>query len=160
MKITRTMEIGVGLFVSLGLAALLMLALKVANVNTLGAPEGYRLLARFDNVGGLQVRSPIKMGGVLVGRVTGIDYDTKSFQAVVEMKIDPHFVEIPRDTAASIYTAGLLGEQYVNLDPGGEEVYLRDGDTLEMTQSAVILERTLQEFLYSKTVQGENKAHE
>lgn len=160
MKITRTMEIGVGLFVSLGLAALLMLALKVANVDTLGGPEGYRVNARFDNVGGLQVRSPIKMGGVLVGRVTGIDYDTKSFQAVVAMKIDARFVELPRDTAASIYTAGLLGEQYVNLDPGGEEVYLRDGDTLEMTQSAVILERTLQEFLYSKTVQGDTKPHD
>jgi len=160
MKITRTMEVGVGLFVSLGLAALLMLALKVANVSTLGAPEGYRVLARFDNVGGLQMRSPVKMGGVLVGRVTSIDYDEKVFQAVVEFRIEPRFARIPRDTAASVYTAGLLGEQYVNLDPGGEEVYLRDGDTLELTQSAVILERTLQELLYSKTVQGETKSHE
>ncbi|MGD9601721.1 MAG: outer membrane lipid asymmetry maintenance protein MlaD [Gammaproteobacteria bacterium] len=160
MKITRTMEIGVGAFVALGLASLLMLALKVANVNTLGAADGYRLTARFDNVGGLQVRSPVRMGGVLIGRVTDIDYDTRTFQAVVGMRIDPRFTGIPRDTAASIYTAGLLGEQYVNLDPGGEEEVLKEGDALEMTQSAVILERTLQEFLYSKTTQGDKKSDE
>ncbi len=157
MKITRTMEIGVGLFVSLGLAALLMLALKVANVNSLGAPEGYRVTASFDNVGGLQVRSPVKMAGVLIGRVTGIDYDVARFRAVVEMRIDPRFQRIPRDTAASIYTAGLLGEQYVNLDPGGEESFLSDGSELELTQPAIILERTLQEFLFSKTVKSEAK---
>lgn len=157
MKITRSMEIGVGLFVSLGLAALLMLALKVANVSTLGTTKGYLVSARFDNVGGLQVRSPVKMGGVLIGRVTHIDYDVEHFRAVVEMRFDPRFARIPRDTAASIYTAGLLGEQYVNLDPGGEEIFLGDGGEIEMTQSAVILERTLQELLYSKTTQGESK---
>lgn len=158
MKITRTIEIGVGGFVALGIAALLMLALRVANVESLGASDGYRLFARFDNVGGLQVRSPVKIGGVLVGRVTGIDYDPALFQAVVEMRISPRFMQIPRDTAASIYTAGLLGEQYVNLDPGGDEETLRDGDTLEMTQSAIVLETMLQEFLYSKTVKGEEKS--
>ncbi len=157
MKITHTMEIGVGLFVSLGLAALLMLALKVANVNSLGAPAGYRVTASFDNIGGLQVRSPIKMGGVLVGRVTGIDYDAEHFRAVVEMRIDPRFQHIPSDTAASIYTAGLLGEQYINLDPGGAEDFLSEGSELELTQSAVILERTLQEFLFSKTAKSEPK---
>lgn len=155
MRITRTVEIGVGLFVSLGLAALLVLALKVANLNTLGAAEGYRVTAHFDNVGGLQVRSPVRMGGVLVGRVTGVDYDADRFRAVVEMRIDSRFARIPRDTAASIYTAGLLGEQYVNLDPGGEEEFLVENSEIEMTQSAVILERTLQEFLYSKTVKSD-----
>lgn len=155
MHITRTVEIGVGLFVSLGLAALLMLAVKVANLNTLGSTEGYRVTARFDNIGGLQVRSPVRMGGVLIGRVTGIDYDTERFRAVVEMRIDPRFARIPRDTAASIYTAGLLGEQYVNLDPGGEDAFLAEDSEIEMTQSAVILERTLQEFLYSKTVRSD-----
>ncbi|MBM4227474.1 MAG: outer membrane lipid asymmetry maintenance protein MlaD [Gammaproteobacteria bacterium] len=156
MKITRTMEIGVGFFVSLGLAALLMLALKVANLTSFGNADGYLVLARFDNIGGLQERSAVKMGGVLVGRVTRIDYDSEAFRAVVEMRIDPRFREIPVDTAASIYTAGLLGEQYVNLDAGGDEEVLADGGELEITQSAVIMERMLQEFLYSKTVKDEN----
>jgi len=155
MKITRSMEIGVGLFVCLGLAALLMLALKVANLATFGSATGYRVLARFDNIGGLQERSAVKMAGVLVGRVTRIDYDKDSFRALVEMRINPRFDQIPADTAASIYTAGLLGEQYVNLDPGGDEEVLRDGSELTITQSAVIMERMLQEFLYSKTVKPE-----
>lgn len=155
MKITRTMEIGVGFFVSLGLAALLMLALKVANLTSFGASDGYLIRAHFDNVGGLQERSAVKMGGVLVGRVTGIDFDSQSFRAVVEMRIDPRFAGIPADTSASIYTAGLLGEQYVSLDPGGADEVLGEGSELEITQSAVIMERMLQQFLYSKTAKPE-----
>lgn len=156
MKITRSMEIGVGLFVSLGLAALLMLALKVANLANFGSSDGYKVTAHFDNIGGLQVRSAVKMAGVLVGRVTRIDYDSESFRALVEMRIDPRFDQIPTDTAASIYTAGLLGEQYINLDPGGDDATLKDGSELGLTQSAVIMERMLQEFLYSKTVKAES----
>jgi phospholipid/cholesterol/gamma-HCH transport system substrate-binding protein len=155
MTNTRIIEIGVGAFVAVGLLALLMLALKVANLNAMGNAEGYRVLASFDNIGGLQERSPVKMSGVVVGRVTKIDYDAERFRARVEMKIDARYNRIPRDTAVSIYTAGLLGEQYVSLEPGGEEEYVTDGGALEMTQSAVILERTLQEFLYSKTMQSE-----
>jgi phospholipid/cholesterol/gamma-HCH transport system substrate-binding protein len=155
MNNTRLIEIGVGAFVSLGLAALLMLALKVANLNTMGNAQGYRVTASFDNIGGLQERSPVKMSGVVVGRVTKIEYDAERFRARIEMKIDARYDRIPRDTAASIYTAGLLGEQYVSLEPGGEEVFVTDGGELEMTQSAVILERTLQEFLYSKTMKSD-----
>ncbi len=152
---TRLIEIGVGAFVALGLAALLMLALKVANLNAMGNAEGYRVTASFDNIGGLQERSPVKMSGVVVGRVTKIEYDATRFRARIEMKIDARYDHIPRDTSASIYTAGLLGEQYVSLEPGGEEDYVADGGELEMTQSAVILERTLQEFLYSKTMKSD-----
>ena len=157
MKITRTMEVGVGLFVSLGLAALLMLALKVANISAMAVTEGYLVTAHFDNIGKLGIRSPVKMSGVVVGRVTRVDYDVDCGQAVVEMRIEKRFSHIPRDTSASIYTAGLLGEQYLSLDPGGEETFLKQGDDLPLTQSAVILERTIQQFLYSKTVQGNGK---
>ena len=110
--------------------------------------------AWFDNVAGLQVRAPVKMGGVTVGRVTRIDYDAQRFQAVVTLSIDPRYDHIPTDTAANIYTAGLLGEQYIGLEPGGEETSLKAGDEVQMTQSALVLEKALQEFLYNKTVKS------
>ena len=154
MKITRTVEIGVGLFVSLGLAALLMLSLKVANLNSISSTNGYKVTAYFDNIGGLQVRAAVKMGGVLIGRVAGIDYDSKRFQAVVEMRLDKAFSRIPADTAANVFTAGLLGEQYIGLEPGGDGTFLADGSEIKLTQSALIMERALQEFLYSKTAKG------
>ncbi len=154
MQNTRKMEITVGVFVALGLAALLMLAMKVANLSQFTSHDGYRLRAFFDNVGGLQVRAPVKMGGVTVGRVVGIGYDSKRFQAEVTMSIDPRYDHIPTDTAANIYTAGLLGEQYIGLEPGGEDTSLKAGDELHMTQSALVLEKALQEFLYNKTVKS------
>ena len=154
MKITRTVEIGVGLFVSLGLAALVMLSFKVANLNTIDTTHGYKLTAYFENIGGLQVRAAVKMGGVLIGRVTKIGYDPKRYQAVVEMRVDEAYKQIPVDSSASIFTAGLLGEQYVGLDPGGETAVLADGAEIKLTQSALVLERALQEFLYSKTAKG------
>jgi phospholipid/cholesterol/gamma-HCH transport system substrate-binding protein len=155
MKITRTMEIGVGLFVSAGIAALTMLAMKVANLNSVDIAQAYSVRAYFDNVGGLQVRAPVKMGGVLVGRVARIGYDAARFQAEVELRIDPAFDHIPTDTAANVYTAGLLGEQYISLEPGGAETFLQAGAEIEVTQSALILERTLQEFIYAKTAKSE-----
>lgn len=154
MQNTRTIEITVGVFVALGLAALLMLAMKVANLSQFTSHDGYRLRAFFDNVGGLQVRAPVKMGGVTVGRVVGIGYDSTRFQAEVTMSIDPRYDHIPTDTAANIYTAGLLGEQYIGLEPGGEDTSLKAGDELQMTQSALVLEKALQEFLYNKTVKS------
>lgn len=154
MKNTRTIEITVGIFVALGMAALLMLAMKVANLSQFTEHDGYEIRAYFDNVGGLQTRSAVKMGGVTIGRVTAIGFDQARFQAVVTMSIDRAYDHIPADTAANIYTAGLLGEQYVGLEAGGEEAELKAGDELTMTQSAMVLEKALQEFLYNKTVKS------
>jgi phospholipid/cholesterol/gamma-HCH transport system substrate-binding protein len=160
MKNTRPLEITVGLFVSLGIAALVMLSLQVANVNTLGNADGYEVTAHFDNIGGLQVRAPVKMGGVVVGRVMSVGYDPQRFQAIVTMRIAREYDKIPTDTAANIYTAGLLGEQYVSLEPGGEETYLTGGSEITLTQSAVILERIVQEFIYSKTLKNPDKTQD
>ena len=151
MKISRNIEIAVGIFVCLGFGALLMLSLKVANLHTFDNTKGYILLAYFDNVGGLQVRAPVKMSGVLIGRVAKIAYATKRSQAVVTLRIEPTYRQIPTDTSASVYTSGVLGEQYVALEPGGDTTYLSDGGEITITQSAIILERALQEFLYNKT---------
>jgi len=155
MQNNRMIEISVGVFVALGLAALLMLSIKVANLSQFTHRGGYELRAYFDNIGGLQVRSPVKMGGVTIGRVAAIGFDTRRFQAVVTMNIEPSFTEIPADTAANIYTAGLLGEQYVGLEAGGDEAYLQPGEEVTITQSAMVLEKALQEFLYNKTTKSE-----
>ena len=154
MKDPRLIEISVGAFVALGLAALLMLAMKVANLAEFSAPQGYEVRAYFDNIGGLQVRSPVKMGGVVVGRVTAISYDSERYQAKVTLRIERGYDHIPNDTAANIYTAGLLGEQYVGLEAGGEENYLRENREITITQSAVVLEKAMQEFLYNKTAKS------
>lgn len=150
MDNTRLVEISVGVFVALGLASLLMLALKVANLAELSAPPGYEVRAYFDNIGGLKVRSPVKMSGVVVGRVAGIRFDPERYKAVVTLRIDQAYDRIPVDTAANIYTAGLLGEQYVGLEPGGDETSLTAGSEITLTQSAVVMEKAIQEFLYSK----------
>jgi len=146
----RVIEIVVGVFVALGIAALFMLAMKVSNLSSLGADEGYELQARFDNIGGLKVMSPVSVGGVRIGRVTGIDFDQQSYEAVVRMAIDPSFDRLPKDSSASIFTAGLLGEQYVSLEPGADEVFLRAGDELLLTQSSLVMEQIIGQFLFSK----------
>ena len=119
MRISRSVEIGVGLFVTLGFAALLMLAVEVSGLSSFGGGAGYNIAARFENIGGLKIRAPVTMGGVRVGRVTGVDYDEESYEAVVQLSIDDRFRKIPDDTSASVLTSGLLGEQYVGLEPGG-----------------------------------------
>ena len=146
----RNIEIIVGLFVALGLAALLMLAMKVSNLTDLSGDSGYSVKAYFDNIGGLKVRSPVTMAGVRVGRVSGIDFDQDRYQASVTITIRPQFSRIPADSSASIYTAGLLGEQYVALLPGGAEKFLADGSEIRLTQSAVVLEELIGQFLYSQ----------
>ena len=151
---TRTMEIGVGVFVVIGLAALLMLAMKVANLAELSDEGGYRVEARFDNVGGLKVRSAVTMAGVRIGRVTGIAFDEHDYRAVVTLSIRPEYDRIPADSSASILTAGLLGEQYVGLEPGAEETYLREGGAITLTQSAIVLENVVGQFLYNRAAQG------
>ena len=150
MDNTRLMEISVGVFVALGLASLLMLAMKVANLAELSAPPGYEVRAYFDNIGGLKVRSPVKMSGVVVGRVADIRFDASRYKAVVTLRIEQAYDRIPADTGANIYTAGLLGEQYVGLEPGGEDSSLKAGSEITLTQSAVVMEKAIQEFLYNK----------
>ncbi len=151
---SKTVEIGVGLFVALGLAALLMLAMKVSNLAELTAPEGYQVTARFENIGGLKVRAPVTMAGVRMGRVTHIGFDDNSYEAVVRFSVDPRYVRIPIDTSASIFTAGLLGEQYIGLDAGGDEAFLTEGGEITLTQSAIVLEQVIGQFLYNKAADG------
>lgn len=151
---SKSVEIGVGVFVALGLAALLMLAMKVSNLAELTAPDGYQLSARFDNIGGLKVRAPVTMGGVRIGRVTEIGFDDTTYQAVVHFSVDPRYARIPMDTSASIYTAGLLGEQYIGLEAGADETFLTEGGEIALTQSAIVLEQVIGQFLYNKAAEG------
>jgi len=148
---SRAVEIGVGMFVVLGLAALFMLAMRVSNISALTEAEGYSITARFTNVGGLKVRSPVTMAGVRLGRVSEISFDEETYEAIVTMTIADQFDTLPLDTSASIFTAGLLGEQYVGLEAGGELEFLSDGDELTLTQSAVVLEQLIGQFLYSQS---------
>ncbi|MBL8439000.1 MAG: outer membrane lipid asymmetry maintenance protein MlaD [Zoogloeaceae bacterium] len=146
------LDLWVGLFVAMGLAALLFLALKVGNLSSSSYGEGYVLTANFDNIGGLKVRAPVKSAGVVVGRVTGIEYDNQTFQARVVMSMDARF-KFPKDTFANILTSGLLGEQYIGLDPGGDVDNLASGDAIKKTQSAVVLEQLIGQFLFSKAAE-------
>ena len=149
MHPTKTVELLVGLFVVAGMAALFFLAMQASNLAEFGDSEGYRVIARFENSGGLKVRSPVTIAGVRVGRVRSVSIDRDTFQAVVEMVIDSS-IKLPMDTSASIYTEGLLGEQFVSLEPGAEDEYLKDGGEIELTQSALVLEEIIGQFLFSK----------
>jgi phospholipid/cholesterol/gamma-HCH transport system substrate-binding protein len=147
----------VGMFIAAGAAALFVLAMRVSNLSSFSTGDTYHLTARFENVGGLKVRSAVTVGGVNVGRVTGIDYDSERFQAVVSLEVENRYNRFPEDTAAAIYTAGLLGEQYVALEPGGSEEVLKDGSQIELTQSALVLEKLVSKFLFEKAAEGEKK---
>ena len=140
---TRTIEISVGILVALGLAALFMLAMQVSNLTEYRNGDGYTVNAYFGNIGGLKVRAPVTVSGVRVGRVSAIRYDPERYQARVEMTISAQHDYLPTDTQASIYTAGLLGEQYIALEPGGEEEVLVDGGEIYFTQSAIVLEQVI-----------------
>lgn len=154
MARSRTVEILVGAFMAAGFVALFFLAMEVSNLSTAANGNGYALTARFDNVGSLKTRAPVSIAGVRIGRVERIRFDQDSYQAVVTLRIDQEFDHIPTDTFANIYTAGLLGEQYIGLDPGGSPDYLVDGDQIEHTQSALVLERMIGQFLFSKAEEG------
>jgi len=148
-------EILVGAFMAAGFLALFFLAMKVSNLSADVGGEGYRIKARFENVGSLKIRAPVTISGVRVGRVEAIDFDTKRLDAVVTLRIDTRYNNtIPDDTIASIFTAGLLGEQYIGLSPGGSEINLVEGGSLEQTQSALILERMIGQFLFKKAEEG------
>ena len=151
------LDLWVGIFVAIGIGALFVLALKVGNASTtFNTGATYSVVAEFDNIGGLKVRAPVKSSGVVVGRVDDIQFDGKKFTARVVMKIDKRY-EFPKDTSASILTSGLLGEQYVGLEAGGDSAMLKDGDTVKLTQSAVVLEKLIGQFLYNKAAEGGSK---
>lgn len=150
MMQSKSTEIIVGMFVAAGLAALFMLAMKVSNLGEFTDEAGYQVTAEFENIGGLKVRAPVTMAGVRVGRVADISLDPMTYNAKVTVNMYSQFDTIPLDTSASIYTAGLLGEQYIGLVAGAEEEFLQDGDVIDLTQPALVLEQVIGQFLYSK----------
>ena len=152
------LDLWVGLFVCAGIGALLVLALKVGNMSGFSAADTYKVYAEFDNVGGLKPRAPVKSAGVVVGRVSEVSFDNESFRARVTLHVDKRY-KFPKDSSASILTSGLLGEQYIGMDGGGDEQMLKEGDRLLITQSAVVLEKIIGQFLYGKAAEtGTEKA--
>ncbi|HVL56091.1 MAG TPA: outer membrane lipid asymmetry maintenance protein MlaD [Burkholderiaceae bacterium] len=154
---TRTIDLMVGVFVLIGLAALLFLALQAGNLRSFNFGGTYTTSALFDNIGGLKVRAPVRSAGVVVGRVADIRFDDQRYQARVVMEIQQQY-QFPKDTSAKILTAGLLGEQYIGLEPGGDVAMLAHGDTIRMTQSAVVLENLIGQFLYGRAAEGAQPA--
>ena len=148
-----TIDLWVGIFVTIGLGAIVFLALKVGNLTTLNAAPSYRLEAHFDNIGGLKLRAPVKAAGVIVGRVESVKLDPKTYEAVVALRIENGY-QFTKDSIASILTSGLLGEVYIGLDAGGDSVMLADGATIAKTQSAVVLEKLIGQFLFDKASGG------
>ncbi|WP_338415670.1 outer membrane lipid asymmetry maintenance protein MlaD [uncultured Sphaerotilus sp.] len=148
-------DLWVGLFVVIGAAALLFLALKAGNLLSLSFEPVYRVSARFDNIGGLKARAAVKSAGVVVGRITRISFDDKSFQATVEMEMEQRFA-FPKDSSVKILTAGLLGEQYLGIEPGASDKTLLAGDVITQTQSAVVLETLISQFLFNKAADASN----
>ncbi len=147
MQQTRTMEMGTGLFVLLGIGALFFLTTQTTGNNDFDAADTFTVEARFDNIGSLKKRAPVSMSGVTIGRVTGVRFDSETLEAVVTFVVDSQYDQIPDDTDASILTAGLLGSQYVGLTPGGSIFYLEDGSEILFTQSAIVLENIIGKFL-------------
>lgn len=155
MENTRTRELGTGLFIALGFAALIFLATQTTDMDEYSrGNDGYRVTARFDDVAGLKVRSPVTMAGVNIGRVESIEFDSDRLDAVVTLRIKPQYGRIPDDSDASILTAGLLGSKYVGIGPGGSEDYLANGSEVQITQSAVVLEQLIGKFLFSQAEKG------
>jgi phospholipid/cholesterol/gamma-HCH transport system substrate-binding protein len=150
-----TIDLWVGVFVAIGFVALLFLAMKVGNLASFSTAQTYQIKAKFANIGGLKVRAPIKSAGVVVGRVADVRFDNESYEALVTMNVDTRY-QFPRDTVAKILTSGLLGEQYVGLEAGGDGVMLKNDDRLRLTQSAVVLENLISQFLFNKAQEGKD----
>ena len=148
-----TLDLWVGLFVVAGLGALTILALKVGNMGSFGGTETYQISASFTNIGGLKPRAAVKSSGVVVGRVAAITFDNDKFMAKVIMNIETRY-KFPKDSSASVLTAGLLGEQYSGIEGGGEDAMLANGDALKLTQSAVVLEKLISQFMFDKAAEG------
>jgi phospholipid/cholesterol/gamma-HCH transport system substrate-binding protein len=156
MMTRKELDLWVGIFAVVGIGAMLFLSLKVANLASFTAADTYQVNAKFENIGGLKVRAPVKSAGVVVGRVGEIRFDNESFEAVVAMNIDSRF-QFPKDSSAKILTSGLLGEQYIGITAGGDSANLKSGDVLKLTQSAVVLENLIGQFLYNKAAEGDGK---
>ncbi len=149
----KTIDVWVGLFVLLGLAALLFLAFQAGNMKSMSFGQTYSVSGRFDNIGGLKPQAPVKSAGVVVGRVGDIAFDDKSFQASVRLDLDTDY-KFPKDSSLKILTAGLLGEQYIGIEAGGDTNNLAEGDRIVRTQSATVLEDLINQFIYSKAADG------
>lgn len=152
-----TIDVWVGVFVAAGLAGMLFLALKVGNLASFSTAQTYEVQAKFANIGGLKIRAPIKSAGVVVGRVTDVRFDNETYEAIVTMSVEATY-QFPRDTSAKILTSGLLGEQYIGLEAGGDGVMLKGGDRLRLTQSAVVLENLISQFLFNKAAEDKDTA--
>lgn len=155
MRSTRTIDISTGLFVALGFAAILFMVTQITNREFSLASNSYRIKAAFENVGGLKPGAPVSIGGVSIGRVEDIQYDTSLFKAVVTLRIDGKYNAIPNDSDASILTAGLLGGQYIGLSPGGSDQPFKDGDSIEFVQDAVVLENLISKYLFNSAARTE-----
>ncbi|MES2151580.1 MAG: outer membrane lipid asymmetry maintenance protein MlaD [Pseudomonadota bacterium] len=153
----KTVDVWVGLFVLFGLAALLFLALKAGNMSTLSFSKTYAITGKFDNIGGLKPQAPVKSAGVVVGRVGDIKFDDKSYQALVTLELEAGY-KFPKDSSLKILTAGLLGEQYIGIEPGGDTTNLVGGDRINRTQSAAVLEDLINQFIYSKAAEGKESS--
>ena len=147
------LDLWVGLFVIAGIAALLFLTLKVGSMNAVSATDSYEVIARFENIGGLKSRAPVKSAGVVVGRVVDVRFDNEVYEAAVTLRVDKRYA-FPKDTSAAIMTSGLLGEQYIGLEAGGDSEKLKDKDRILITQDAVVLENLIGQFLYGKAQEG------
>jgi phospholipid/cholesterol/gamma-HCH transport system substrate-binding protein len=154
----KGIETLVGVFVLLGIVSLVFLSLKAANLASFGSRDSYTVMARFDNIGGLKVRAPVRSAGVVVGRVTAVGLDNKTFQGIVTMEVDRAY-QFPKDSSAKIQTAGLLGDQYIGLEPGGDDKSIAAGDTIKNTQSAVVLENLIGQFLFNKAADAGGAAN-
>ena len=152
----KSLDVWVGLFVLLGATAVMFLALKAGNMSSMSFGPSYALVARFDNIGGLKPRAPVKSAGVVVGRVDSIGFNDKTFQAQVTMRIESKY-QFPKDSSAKILTSGLLGEQYIGLEPGGDIQNFAEGDRVKSTQSAIVLENLISQFLFSKAAEASSE---
>ena len=151
-----TIDLWVGIFVTIGLGAIVFLALKVGNLTSIETKPTYRLEASFDNIGGLKLRAPVKAAGVIVGRVESVKLDNKTYEAVVQLRMDNGY-QFSKDTIASVLTSGLLGEVYIGLEAGGDPAMLADGQRIAKTQSAVVLEKLISQFMFDKATSGPAK---
>jgi len=158
MRQSRAIDVSTGLFVLLGFASILFLVTQITNREFSLHSDSYRIKAQFENVGGLKPGAPVSMAGVTIGRVESIGYDMKLFKAVVTLRIDEHYDQIPDDSDASILTAGLLGGQYVGISPGGSEQSFHDGDTVQFVQDAIVLENLISKYLFSQAGKGDHGA--
>lgn len=157
MQQTRSVEIGTGLFVLLGLAALFFLTTQTTGSNSFGDNDAFTVTARFENVGSLTDRAPVAMSGVTIGRVTSVDFDPIALNAEVTFRIDSRFDKIPDDSDASILTAGLLGSQYIGLQAGGSDLYLEEGSEIQFTQSAIVIENLISKYLFNSSSESDSE---